>query len=65
MKLLNNGEPFAITQAGESVVETVPPPTSDARQVQRTGFLVGQIQVPDDFDRMGADEIKSLFGCGE
>ena len=27
----------------------------------RTGFLVGQIQVPDDFDVMGAAKIQALF----
>ena len=25
-------------------------------------FLAGAIQVPDDFDRMGADEIDGMFG---
>ena len=27
----------------------------------RSGFLEGQIEIPDDFDEMGADEIKDLF----
>jgi hypothetical protein len=30
--------------------------------VSRLGFLRGQIRVPDDFDRMGKDEILSMFG---
>ncbi|MDE0152887.1 MAG: hypothetical protein OXN23_03340 [Gammaproteobacteria bacterium] len=28
---------------------------------RRTGFLDGQIEIPDDFDRMYADEIIALF----
>lgn len=28
---------------------------------QRLGFLRGRARVPDDFDRMGEDEIRSLF----
>jgi hypothetical protein len=29
---------------------------------RRIGFLLGEIQVPDDFDRMGESEIAMLFG---
>jgi hypothetical protein len=36
------------------------PPTSPRRRA----FLAGEIQVPDDFDRMGEAEIKQLFGSG-
>lgn len=28
---------------------------------QRTGFLVGRIEVPDDFDRLGEAQIVELF----
>jgi hypothetical protein len=38
--------------------------TSTARQVRRLGFMVGQIAVPDDFDRMGCAEIEELFRGG-
>ena len=31
-------------------------------QVTRLGFLSGRVQVPADFDRMGAEEIAQLFG---
>jgi len=31
--------------------------------VQRIGFMAGQFSVPDDFDRMGRDEIEGLFGA--
>jgi hypothetical protein len=33
--------------------------------VRRLGFMSGQISVPDDFDRLGADEIERLFGGAE
>ena len=33
-----------------------------AGQVKRIGFMVGEIAVPDDFDRMGSAEIEQLFG---
>ena len=29
----------------------------------RLGFMVGQIKVPDDFDRMGGAEIEKMFGA--
>ena len=34
-------------------------PKSEVKR--RVGFLDGQIEVPDDFDRMYADEIVALF----
>ena len=56
-----NGEPFIIARAGKPVVKVVAldAPTPAKRRV---GFLVGEIAVPRDFDRMGADEIATLFG---
>ena len=33
-----------------------------AKVSRRLGFMSGEIEVPDDFDRMGADEIERLFG---
>jgi hypothetical protein len=33
-----------------------------AGKTKRLGFLAGKIAVPDDFDRMGSDEIERLFG---
>jgi prevent-host-death family protein len=56
------GEPFIIAKAGKPMVKVVPldhPPEGEKR---RLGFLAGQIVVPDDFDRMGSDEIEKLFG---
>jgi prevent-host-death family protein len=54
------GESFVIAKAGKPLVKVsaVEAPT----QPQRLGFLKGEIEVPDDFDRMGEIEIAALFG---
>lgn len=56
------GEPFVIAKAGKPqvLVTAIDAPTPG--QATRLGFLIGQIQVPDDFDRMGADAIEEMFG---
>jgi prevent-host-death family protein len=56
------GEPFIIAKAGRPVAKVVPLDAPTAGQLRRIGFLDGQIQVPDDFDRMGSAEIEELFG---
>lgn len=56
------GEPFIIAKAGKPLVKVVALAAPDTSQVRRTGFLTGQITVPDDFDRMGEGEIEQLFG---
>lgn len=33
--------------------------------VRRLGFMGGQIFVPDDFDRMGSEEIERIFSVGK
>jgi len=33
-------------------------------QVRQLGFMAGQISVPDDFDRMGTEEIERVFVGG-
>ena len=55
-----NGEPFIIARAGKPLVKVtaVDAPARPAR----LGFLAGEVEVPDDFDRMGEDEIAALFG---
>ncbi|SHL04247.1 prevent-host-death family protein [Roseovarius marisflavi] len=52
------GQPFVIAKAGKplvqvTMIETVSP--------QRTGFLKGQVEIPEDFDDMAAEDIKQLF----
>ena len=55
-----SGEPFIIARAGRPLVKVtaVDAPARPAR----LGFLAGEVEVPDDFDRMGEDEIATLFG---
>lgn len=56
------GEAFVIVKAGKPVVRVS---AIDApRRARRTGFLAGKIAVPDDFDRIGTEEIAALFGTG-
>ncbi|BDI07836.1 type II toxin-antitoxin system Phd/YefM family antitoxin [Sphaerotilus microaerophilus] len=58
------GEPFVIAKAGKALVKVMALATPEAGHMRRTGFLTGEISVPDDFDRMGADDIERLFGGG-
>ena len=56
------GESFVIAKAGKPLVK-VSPVGAPARP-KRFGFLAGEIAVPDDFDRIGEQEIATLFGVG-
>jgi prevent-host-death family protein len=56
------GEPFIIAKAGKPMVKVVALDAPSAGKTKRLGFLAGQIAVPDDFDRIGSDEIERLFG---
>ncbi len=59
------GESGIIAKAGKPLVKVVALDTPVADTRRRTGFLAGQIDVPDDFDSMGRDQIEALFGGGE
>jgi prevent-host-death family protein len=53
------GEPFIIAKAGKPLVKVT---ALDAPMpMKRIGFLAGQIEVPDDFDTMHAEEIERMF----
>jgi prevent-host-death family protein len=56
------GDSFVIAKAGKPLVKVAALDAS--AEPQRLGFLKGEIDVPDDFDRMGEDEIAALFGVG-
>ena len=56
------GEPFIIAKAGKPLVKVVPLDVAEPGQASRLGFMAGQIEVPDDFNRMGSAEIEQLFG---
>jgi prevent-host-death family protein len=57
------GEPFVITKAGKPLVKVAALDSPAAPR--RLGFMVGEIAVPDDFDRMGEAEITAMFGHRE
>lgn len=57
-----NGESFIIAKAGKPLVKVIKLDTAETQPPQRIGFMKGQIQVPEDFDVMGATEITHLFG---
>jgi prevent-host-death family protein len=60
----SKGEPFVIAKAGKPVVKVTAISAPTVAQVRRLGFMAGQVFVPDDFDRMGKDEIEQMFGGG-
>jgi prevent-host-death family protein len=60
----SKGESFIIAKAGKPIVKVMALSAPASSQVRRLGFLAGQISVPDDFDKMGRDEIEGLFGGG-
>ena len=55
------GESFVIAKAGKPMVRVsaVEAPASEERQ--RIGFLQGRIEVPDDFDEIGREQIQEMF----
>ena len=56
------GKSFIIAKAGKPLVKVVSLNTPEASAAKRIGFMVDEIKVPDDFDRMGDVEIEQLFG---
>jgi prevent-host-death family protein len=58
------GEPFIIAKAGRPVAKVIPLSAPVGAQVRRLGFMIGEIAVPDDFDRMGNEEIALIFTDG-
>lgn len=57
------GKAFVICKAGRPMVRVsaLDDAPSAPAQKRRLGLLQGQCTVPDDFDRMAADEIADLF----
>jgi prevent-host-death family protein len=60
----SKGEAFVIAKAGKPIVKVTALSAPTDAQVRRLGFMTGQISVPDDFDRMGKEEIERIFGGG-
>lgn len=57
-----DGDAFIIAKAGKPLVKVTRLDASASSQTQRLGFMAGQINVPDDFDTMGGEEIERSFG---
>jgi prevent-host-death family protein len=60
----SKGESFIIAKAGKPLVKVTALSSPTGGEVRRLGFMAGQISVPDDFDRMGRDEIQRIFRGG-
>jgi prevent-host-death family protein len=58
------GEAFIIAKAGKPMVKVVALNAADNDARRPLGFMEGEISVPDDFDRMGQEEIERIFGTG-
>lgn len=56
------GEPFIIAKAGKPLVKVMALTTPTGKKVRRLGFMIGQLTIPKDFDRMSSREIEDLFG---
>ena len=54
------GKPFVIAKAGKPLVVVSAYNTVESKP--RVGFMKGQINVPENFDRMGDDKIEAMFG---
>ncbi len=61
VEMAAKGESFVIAKAGKPMVKVTALDTPQSSQMKRFGFMAGQINVPDDFNTMGADEIQDLF----
>ena len=55
------GEDFIIAKAGKPLVKVSRVDNPAPKFKRRTGFMQGQINVPDDFDRMGQSEVELMF----
>ena len=55
------GDSFVIAKAGKPMVRVSALDAPSSEQRRRIGFLKGRIEVPDDFDEMGRDEITGMF----
>lgn len=61
----SKGESFVISKSGKPLVKVVAVDAPTERKVRRLGFMQGEISVPDDFDRMGREQIEEMFGLGK
>ena len=56
-----DGEPFIIGRAGKPLVRVMAVEAPEPGGKRRVGFMAGNMSVPHDFDRMGSEEIATMF----
>ncbi len=61
VELAVQGEDFIIAKAGKPLVKVTRIDAPAPNLKRKTGFMLGQMIVPDDFDAMGLTEIDALF----
>jgi len=61
VEMAARGEPFIIAKAGKPMVKVTALDAPEPKEMKRFGFMKGQIEVPEDFNTMGADEIIAMF----
>ena len=59
-----DGEPFIIARAGTPIVKVIAMEAPEAGERRRIGFMSDRMSVPNDFDSMGAAEIRAIFSGG-
>ena len=59
---VRRGEPFVIAKAGRPIAKVISVEAAEGGGPRRLGFLAGEIEVPEDFDRLGSAEIARAFG---
>ncbi len=55
------GNVFIIAKSGKPMVKVLPLSSEETDKAKKLGFMLGEIEVPDDFDSLGAKEITDLF----
>lgn len=65
-QLLATGEEFFIAKASKPIAKVTAIDSPDGGQQKRLGFMKGQFKVPEDFDRIGQNDIATLCeNCSE
>ena len=59
------GETFVIAKAGKPLVRVTAVDAPAPKAMKRVGFMEGQFEIPEDFDKMHADEIVRMFEAGQ
>jgi len=62
IEMAAKGEPFVIAKAGKPMVQVTAYVPEETPRQSFIGCMKGEIQVPDDFDTMGQEEIEEMFG---